>query len=56
MFAVLMLFGGIFILWIVATGKAFQIVQILGSPVRRQRSSVNNPNIRSSGSIGGTRR
>lgn len=55
MFAVLMLFGGVFILWIVATGKAYQIVQILGSPVRRQRSNVNNPNVRSSGSFGGGR-
>lgn len=56
MFPVLLLFGGIFILWIVATGKAVQIVQILGSPVRRTRPNVSNPNIRSSGSIGGRNR
>jgi len=54
MFPVLLLMFGVFTLWIIATGKAYQIVQILGSPVRRrERSSVNAPNIRSSGSFGG---
>jgi len=57
MFPVVLLFFGVFTLWIIATGKAYQIVQILGSPVRRRdRSNVNTPNVRSSGSFGGRAR
>lgn len=58
MFPVITLLFGIFIIWIIATGKAYQIVQVFRAPIRRgnERSNVNSPNVRSSGSFGGKNR
>ncbi len=43
MFPIIVLFLGIFMLWVIATGKAYQIVQVLRRPVGRRPGSSNPP-------------
>lgn len=40
MFPFAVLVVGIFTIWFIATGKAYQIIQVIGAPVKKQGSVV----------------